>query len=628
MKKKIFQTLTAGALATAMVASTSVAALAAEPFWSVDFNKGYEDLQTDENFKVVENGATPKLVEDNYNGTALQVLELQPSTGESVSYSGYGGNGNAGLSENSTIQATNPFAKLGANYFREDWYDEYYDFLATEEHVAQFERGRKQPAWDNGATISYWIKSPEAGYADDYDRTVGLNSSLFTWNLEDYQYQTDDYAKYLAVHDADLEIQENEKNGVATNESGVTKDSDYYFEWKKNDDGSMYQYEDAKGNIGPVYEDPDNYGKLYFCNPRYIQGFKGKSELSYSWDEFHTEIEGYDTIPTITQSWAKAEDNGLGTYDIQPGETWELNNSQVRFARTHGSMAIDASSSIYWTNDDVFGVNRNGNRGDSWGQSAGMQNGDCFFMNSWQESGTNVDKGGSAESAKYLAKSPYSMPNEWHLVTVTLMNDWVEFYIDGQIVSHLDDEETTSVRDTYSSRGGVSLDNSKSFKRFNKGSGMRYGYGSEKTMGSIYYGNYVCRLFLDWLTDEHVTFTIGGVNLVNGNSDMYSVCKKTDKVKLAKVEAYDTVLDDDEIAALYAAGPLGKSVMYGDVDGNEKVEAADALLTLKGVVKLVTLDDTQTVAADVDGNENVEAADALLILKKVVNLIQTFPVEG
>lgn len=69
------------------------------------------------------------------------------------------------------------------------------------------------------------------------------------------------------------------------------------------------------------------------------------------------------------------------------------------------------------------------------------------------------------------------------------------------------------------------------------------------------------------------------------------------------------------------------TIVYGDVDGNSSVSADDALITLKEVVKLTTLDEQQFIRADVDGDENITATDALIILKYVVKLIDKFPVE-
>ena len=74
--------------------------------------------------------------------------------------------------------------------------------------------------------------------------------------------------------------------------------------------------------------------------------------------------------------------------------------------------------------------------------------------------------------------------------------------------------------------------------------------------------------------------------------------------------------------------PPAPQVVYGDIDGDGKVTAADALEVLKSVVGKTTLTDEQFTAADTDGNDKADAADALNILKKVVGKIDKFPVEG
>ncbi len=92
----------------------------------------------------------------------------------------------------------------------------------------------------------------------------------------------------------------------------------------------------------------------------------------------------------------------------------------------------------------------------------------------------------------------------------------------------------------------------------------------------------------------------------------------TNLVKLEQAEA--------KIAELEEVVPP-VTILYGDVDGNGKVEAADALEVLKSVVGKVTLTDDQSTAADTDGNDKADAADALNILKKVVGKLELFPVE-
>ncbi len=87
---------------------------------------------------------------------------------------------------------------------------------------------------------------------------------------------------------------------------------------------------------------------------------------------------------------------------------------------------------------------------------------------------------------------------------------------------------------------------------------------------------------------------------------------------LAKLEAAEAKIAEWEAAA---------TIKYGDVDGDDRVSATDALEVLKSVVGNVTLTEEQTVLADVDGDEKISSADALYILKKVVGKIDKFPVE-
>ena len=69
------------------------------------------------------------------------------------------------------------------------------------------------------------------------------------------------------------------------------------------------------------------------------------------------------------------------------------------------------------------------------------------------------------------------------------------------------------------------------------------------------------------------------------------------------------------------------AVMYGDVDGNEKVTVDDALSALQAAVGKITLDDDAKVRSDVDKTEGVSVNDALLILQYAVGKINIFPIE-
>ncbi len=68
--------------------------------------------------------------------------------------------------------------------------------------------------------------------------------------------------------------------------------------------------------------------------------------------------------------------------------------------------------------------------------------------------------------------------------------------------------------------------------------------------------------------------------------------------------------------------------LLGDVNGDTKVDAKDALEVLKAAVGKVELTDAQKLVAEVDGQEGINAKDALQILKYAVKKIEKFPIEG
>lgn len=66
--------------------------------------------------------------------------------------------------------------------------------------------------------------------------------------------------------------------------------------------------------------------------------------------------------------------------------------------------------------------------------------------------------------------------------------------------------------------------------------------------------------------------------------------------------------------------------VYGDLDGNNTINAADALRILQYSVKLITLGHKQLACSDVDNSGQINASDALNVLQYSVGLIQQFSV--
>ncbi|MGI6264942.1 MAG: glycoside hydrolase family 3 C-terminal domain-containing protein [Acutalibacteraceae bacterium] len=104
--------------------------------------------------------------------------------------------------------------------------------------------------------------------------------------------------------------------------------------------------------------------------------------------------------------------------------------------------------------------------------------------------------------------------------------------------------------------------------------------------------------------------------------------------KMENVRVVDVTLEEerDNLKALLTdkvdTEGAGLAVTIGELDGNEGVTAADALMALQAATGKITLTAAQTAAADVDGNGSVTAADALMILQYATGKIDTFPAEG
>lgn len=102
-----------------------------------------------------------------------------------------------------------------------------------------------------------------------------------------------------------------------------------------------------------------------------------------------------------------------------------------------------------------------------------------------------------------------------------------------------------------------------------------------------------------------ISFTLKPKELTAGTS--YSVYLSTTGKDVIKVASFQ-----------YGEKP---AYTLGDVDGNGKIEPADALWILQSLVDAKTLDDSQILAADIDKNGKIEPVDALKILQYLVDII-------
>lgn len=550
-----------------------------EPIKIVDFSNSFEDLSMlDEEFEVVDNAVKPELVEDSEMG---QVLKLNKTIAGDKEYDDLG-NLVEDHSVYSTIKISNPYK--GLEYLKE--YEPYEDVKTTvyntEIYNTTFEH--VQPKWENGITISYWINCPE-----------GVNSNVLGFTSEMFQIEAQDYAYYLCTVKFDLEYNsysDEERTTLNFNESGVDKNSAFYFEYVE---GETYMDK-------PLYVSEDKMGSMYWMNKNYVPGYIQNDDGTYRESKSDASYDYYHEAPRFGDT---EEDHDYGT-------------SYLRYGWTASEMWLDSSSSFYFTNEigRQSSIQLNRNRYDSWKGRIGLQDYNTFYINSWR----NAESFETALSNKCdMSKSPSSLPNKWHYITVVIQNDWVRFYFDGEQIDVLNE---------YSSAGyGTILEPMMTgfWKQFNKGTGARYGFGVvdyKGIIGNCLSGNYVSTTMLEWLAMDCTDLMIGGGS-IEAFDNIGCMADGTDEILIKNIVFYDQMLTDDQIKEL-SEDPFyyqQKSPLHitGDVDGDGSVDAKDALLVLKHAAKIELLENAESY--DVSGNGSIDADDALIILKYAAKLI-------
>lgn len=97
---------------------------------------------------------------------------------------------------------------------------------------------------------------------------------------------------------------------------------------------------------------------------------------------------------------------------------------------------------------------------------------------------------------------------------------------------------------------------------------------------------------------------------------------KVEKINGTAISSLDTVVGTGDKFTT-TDGTEYTVVVYGDIDGNGKINALDALQVEKSNVNMITLNDVQKEAADVKNDERINSLDSLAIKKYVVGLSES-----
>ena len=129
---------------------------------------------------------------------------------------------------------------------------------------------------------------------------------------------------------------------------------------------------------------------------------------------------------------------------------------------------------------------------------------------------------------------------------------------------------------------------------------------------------------------EEFIKAIGEVNQDN-SAEALAKIEAAEAARDALAEKYgDEVLGEvgnlaDLTEARQKYDELNPAITLGDVNGDTKVDAQDALMALQHSVQIKILEGDAFTAADVNHDAKVDASDALLMLQRSVGLITEFP---
>lgn len=496
-----------------------------------------------------------------------------------------------------------------------------------------------------GVTISYWVKVPVIKVdeitgeklTDGTGKDRGANSTTVVFNNTGRVVMNkDDQMRYQACVGYDEALAANDTKALADYSMGTQK-----------------IVKDKDGNAYVLYED---YGKLLRFNPNYPdQAASGQA----------AEAVAGTTAVAKKGGWYVPKDSSKGKIEVtdSEGKTYKISSlqnegsisedqNQYEFYRYHYAETDDTANgfsskskireeaidgSLQISTDNDFGFREDDYREESTTTEDGQVQ--SVAVDGARITNPNSDKCGQIQTLRHynqfyfdgdeFATDVDEAAGEWHYVTIVIQNDWVVTYVDGVAAdpetdfTYMKEEPglTASQHDFGSMNTG---------KLFNEGKGLRGVFGLGKNNVSDWAedgtakttpANSVGITMLDWLADEKTELYLGGT--AYGAEPLGQSYGTIEGVCLDDVSFFATALTEDEAIELYEEVSAG-NVTLGDVDGNGKVELADAQLALKAALKIQALDSTQSTAADVDKNGKVELADAQKILKVALKIESGF----
>ena len=418
-----------------------------------------------------------------------------------------------------------------------------------------------RPVWTKGVSISYWVKAPVYDLSQEQqDNGVLKNDSILLTFQNDgpdgngtLQYQDDDLIKYEACEAANAILKDGKESYVGEYSGDTYTAADFSL-------GTAYDLTDQKNDRDPsndqVYHCFKDYGKLIRFNPDYPAT---PSEKYYFEDpDSSTKFRGPDGKMTgVTEIGQNLNTTAYNTLDVDKG-------SMVKRSHVHGSLTIAASNSFAFKEDHyamkqvadeatgkpknvVIQGSKEENPNTAEYKNGEYQEGKHYNMLAFQGDGYVLDETGTKTD-----ENGQEVPDtEWHYVTCVIMNDWVDFYVDGE---KIDGEREWK----YSPTAGIGFDSRIAGKRFNYGYGLRgatWGLKgaddwNKNGTANPSPANKMDQPMLNWISNENTKLMIGGEGTANLGLDGQKI-GTADGALLDDISFYGEPLTADQAAALY-----------------------------------------------------------------------------
>lgn len=209
--------------------------------------------------------------------------------------------------------------------------------------------------------------------------------------------------------------------------------------------------------------------------------------------------------------------------------------------------------------------------------------------------------------------------NDGDFIDVTMYESW-EFFGDPNAGFHYFLDEKGNITHEYAAKAGEPLEISytRIFGNIDQGT---TGVGTPSANSEIYYGKelYDEESAQTVITDANgkakITFAKGGVYYLWAYGEL-------------GVECEDVIVSSPGYCKVVVEGGSAPEILYGDVNGDGKVDSLDAMFIYACHNGKKALSEKQRLAADVNGDGKVDSFDAMLVYAYHNGKIKKFPIEN